>query len=204
VLCRLVVRAGVHERQDLHPAVSRLWPRDARGAPVLASCGPTVESKQPWLTRGWGWKAPFGSNMARAKDALQMPHMPTNVVPVRIPRWQARPRTAPCHSEPALGLRFTPCQVSRTGFRAARVSGERPERVHNARCRATAPHAERASRTTISGHSHGTSREHATAAAVDYCNRLREQACAAALAELSPIVQSAICPDRCSLRTCSH
>jgi RHS repeat-associated protein len=41
-----------------------------------------------WLTRGRGWKPPYGRDFQRAQQMLQLPHMPTNVVRVDVTWWK--------------------------------------------------------------------------------------------------------------------
>ena len=38
----------------------------------------------PWLVRGTTWGAPFGNDFSRAKNALQIPQVPTGVVRVNV------------------------------------------------------------------------------------------------------------------------
>ena len=38
-----------------------------------------------WLTRGSGFKAPFGEDFPLAKDRLQLPGLPEEVIPVKVP-----------------------------------------------------------------------------------------------------------------------
>jgi len=54
-----------------------------------------------WMTRGWGWKPPYGTNFSEAKNALQMPFEPTEVTRIDVPWYQPvrGPRPANLHPE---------------------------------------------------------------------------------------------------------
>ena len=54
------------------------------GRPFWRYIGPKSNPLSPWMTRGPGWSAPYGNNFDKAKDALQMPFKPTNVVEVNV------------------------------------------------------------------------------------------------------------------------
>jgi hypothetical protein len=55
----------------------------------------------PWLTRGW--KSPYGTDFARAKNALQLPNMPTDVQKVDIPWWEPVSGPRPAMKFPEYG-----------------------------------------------------------------------------------------------------
>ena len=75
-------------------AVVAANPAAARGSfqPFWRYVGPNSNPASGYLTRGW--RAPY-TTMAEARNALAMPHMPTKVVPVKVPWWKpvAGPRT---------------------------------------------------------------------------------------------------------------
>lgn len=54
--------------------------------PFWRYVGPKSKPRGGWLTRGRGWKTPYGTDYAKAKDALQLPNMPTGVERVQ-PKW---------------------------------------------------------------------------------------------------------------------
>lgn len=56
--------------------------------PFWRYTGPKSNPNSPWLTRGPGWKPPYGNNYSAAKDALQMPYMPNGVQQVKVPWWK--------------------------------------------------------------------------------------------------------------------
>ena len=56
--------------------------------PFWRYVGPESDPASPWLTRGIGWKPPFGEDMVGARNSLQLPHMPTNVTPVSVPWYE--------------------------------------------------------------------------------------------------------------------
>jgi len=67
------------------------------------------------LTRGRGWKPPFGTDYAKATEKLQLPNPATGVVKVKVPFWKpvAGPRrvegdVAGLGWEYYLGWRFPP------------------------------------------------------------------------------------------------
>ena len=55
------------------------------GRPFWRYVGPLSKSKGRWLTRGRGWKPPYGKDFTKAKDKLQLPNMPNNVEKVKVP-----------------------------------------------------------------------------------------------------------------------
>lgn len=69
--------------------------------PYWRYVGPRSGPNGQWLTRGW--RPPYGTDYARAKDALQLPHSPTGVVRVRPRLFEpvAGPRTV--SGNPGLG-----------------------------------------------------------------------------------------------------
>lgn len=83
----------MHQRRDLYDAFCS-GGCGSLGAPAILAVhvGPRSNPNGPWLTRGW--KAPYGTNYARAKDALQLPHTPNGVG-----------RVQPRLFEPVAGLR---------------------------------------------------------------------------------------------------
>ncbi len=58
------------------------------GRPFWRYVGPESNPESRWLTRGFGWKAPYGNDFSAATDALQLPHMPNNVESVDVPWYQ--------------------------------------------------------------------------------------------------------------------
>jgi hypothetical protein len=56
--------------------------------PFWRYVGPESNPNSAWLSRGWGWNPEFGRDFPAAKDALQMPYMPNNVMRVKVPWWQ--------------------------------------------------------------------------------------------------------------------
>ncbi len=71
------------------------------GRPYWRYVGPNSIPGSPWMTRGWGQKPPYGRDMAKAKDKLQLPNMPTDVQKSNGPWWQPvrGPRSADKHPE---------------------------------------------------------------------------------------------------------
>jgi len=71
-------------------------PSAARGSfqPFWRYTGPKSNPASGWLTRGA--TAPYGRNFGMAKSGLQMPHMPSNVAPAKVPWYRpvAGPRPA--------------------------------------------------------------------------------------------------------------
>jgi len=53
--------------------------------PYWRYVGPNSNPFSNWLTRGRGWKPPYGSDFDKAKDALQMPYTPTGLKRVDVP-----------------------------------------------------------------------------------------------------------------------
>jgi hypothetical protein len=58
------------------------------GRPFWRYVGPNSDPASPWLTRGLGWKPPYGTDFGAAKDALQMPYMPTGIKQVSVSWWE--------------------------------------------------------------------------------------------------------------------
>jgi len=56
------------------------------GRPFWRYVNPGSSPEGPWLTRGPGWRPPFGRDFEAAKDALQLPKTPTDVIRVQ-PKW---------------------------------------------------------------------------------------------------------------------
>ena len=69
--------------------------------PYWRYIGPNSSPTSAWMTRGCGWKPPYGKNFDKAKDALQMPFKPTAVKPVKVPWYKPvrGPRPAIKHPE---------------------------------------------------------------------------------------------------------
>jgi len=69
--------------------------------PYWRYIGPESSPDGPWLTRGW--EPPYGTDYSSAKDALQLPKLPTDVVQVRPGAFEpvAGPRTV--SGNPAFG-----------------------------------------------------------------------------------------------------
>jgi len=55
------------------------------GRPFYRYVGPNSNPTPTWLTRGPGWRPPYGRNYGAAKDALQLPSTPTSVIKVKPP-----------------------------------------------------------------------------------------------------------------------
>lgn len=51
--------------------------------PFWRYVGPNSKVNSPWLTRGW--EAPYGRDFVTAKDKLQMPHLPNDVIKAKVP-----------------------------------------------------------------------------------------------------------------------
>jgi len=51
--------------------------------PYWRYIGPNSSPQGRWLTRGWGWRARYGEDFVAAKDALQLPYLPEEVIQVR-------------------------------------------------------------------------------------------------------------------------
>lgn len=71
------------------------------GRPFYRYVGPKSNANSPWLTRGRGWKPPYGKNMEQAKDALQMKYKPDDLIRARV-KWNepiVGPRRALKHPE---------------------------------------------------------------------------------------------------------
>jgi hypothetical protein len=73
--------------------------------PFWRYVGPQSNPDSKWLTRGWGWKPPYRTNFEKAKDALQLPHMPNDVQQIRFPWYKPvrGPRPALKHPEWGIG-----------------------------------------------------------------------------------------------------
>lgn len=69
--------------------------------PYWRYIGPNSNPASKWMTRSCGWKPPYGNNFDKAKDALQMPFKPTEVVRVDVPWYKIvrGPRPANLHPE---------------------------------------------------------------------------------------------------------
>lgn len=50
--------------------------------------GPGSNPNSPFLTRGRGWKPPYGDDCAAAKDALQIPLDPTGPRKIEVPWYE--------------------------------------------------------------------------------------------------------------------
>jgi RHS repeat-associated protein len=69
--------------------------------PFWRYIGPNSNPVSRWIARGPGWKPPYGTDFAKAKDALQMPHMPSSLEKVKV-RWYEPvrgPRPANMHPD---------------------------------------------------------------------------------------------------------
>ncbi|HVN79874.1 MAG TPA: RHS repeat-associated core domain-containing protein, partial [Terriglobia bacterium] len=58
------------------------------GRPFWRYVGPRSNPNSGWLTRGWGWKPPYGADFKTAKEVLQLPNMPNAVKQVKVPWWK--------------------------------------------------------------------------------------------------------------------
>jgi len=69
------------------------------GRPFWRYVGEKSSKDLTYLTRGYGWKSPFGKNWSLAKDRLALPNMPNRVIEVRPPWWKyvAGPERIPRH-----------------------------------------------------------------------------------------------------------
>ncbi len=69
--------------------------------PYWRYIGPYSNPSSPWITRGLGWKPPYGSNLEKAKDALQLPFEPNALIRVDVPWYKLvrGPRTVNLHPE---------------------------------------------------------------------------------------------------------
>ncbi|MBX9893671.1 MAG: hypothetical protein K2Y09_00620 [Nitrosomonas sp.] len=69
--------------------------------PYWRYVGPKSNQNSPWMTRGY--KPPYGHDMAKAKDKLQLPNMPTHVQKVDVPWWQPVRGPRPARNHPEWG-----------------------------------------------------------------------------------------------------
>jgi RHS repeat-associated protein len=79
------------------------------GRPFWRYMGQGSNPLSKWLTRGWGWAAPYGDDFARAAGEMQIPLERTgpitNVNPVEVPWYKpvVGPRSATAHPEWGVG-----------------------------------------------------------------------------------------------------
>ena len=69
--------------------------------PYWRYVGPKSNQNSPWMTRGY--KPPYGHDMAKAKDKLQLPNMPTHVQKIDVPWWQPVRGPGPARNHPEWG-----------------------------------------------------------------------------------------------------